>query len=70
MGGDGGIRRRGGGGGGYREAGEESGGGLARPKLELNVKVDREAEEESKRLKTIEAGETQRFFFHCDFHFF
>ena len=51
VGGDGGIRRRGGGGGGYREAGEESGGGLARPKLELNVKVDREAEEE--RLKNL-----------------
>lgn len=52
VGGDGGIRRRGGGGGGgYREASDETGGGLARPKLELNIKVDREAEEE--RLKSL-----------------
>jgi hypothetical protein len=52
VGGDGGIRRRGGGGGGgYREAGEDSGGAMLRPKLELNVKVDREAEEE--RLKSL-----------------
>lgn len=51
VGGDGGIRRRGGGGGGgYREASEESG-GMARPKLELNIKVDREAEEE--RLRSL-----------------
>lgn len=50
MCGDGGIRRRGGGGGGgYRDTPEDS--GLVRPKLELNIKVDREAEEE--RLKSL-----------------
>merc|ERR1712142_614992 len=50
VGGTGGIRRRtGGGGGGYdREDGE---GGMQRPKLEMNIKYDKE--EEEARLKEL-----------------
>jgi len=49
VGGTGGIRRRTGGGGGYdREDGE---GGMQRPKLEMNIKYDKE--EEEARLKEL-----------------